>query len=352
MKSALVLALVGTQSSSAAVLGGKAFLGNGMQPEVVARTLSNVEDEWKAQAAVFAECNSTSALPGSSIVNCADAPSSFGKSCSTVVGAIIQGSGGDRDVAKEYMADVCSQRSISGWHQQQCNALAVAVRGSMSADKYENRENFNSVKLCTGFWSHFLGDEQTRLAKEKVDHDAAEKLAAEETEAAEKAAAEQRKKQAAEEAERKKTEEATRKKQEAEAQAAEAKEKAAEAAAKAAQKKLEAEESAKAAKLKKAEADAAEKEQKKAVSEAKVAPVATKEAPKPAAAVKAAPVVVTKAAAKPVAKAPEPVVAKPAVVVAVAKETLKQVAPTAAKPAETKTVATPAKAAATAPKAF
>merc|ERR1719473_271866 len=112
----LVLALAAAlPASSVLTFGGHArsFLGNGMQPEVVARTLSHVEEEWKAQAAVFAECNSTSGLEGATIVNCNDAPASFGKSCGTVVSAIVQGSGGDRDVAKEYMVDVCSQRIIS-----------------------------------------------------------------------------------------------------------------------------------------------------------------------------------------------------------------------------------------------
>merc|ERR1719498_93957 len=165
MRAVLVLAFAVSNPASAAFLEKKSFLGNGMQPQVVARTLSNVEDEWKAQAAVFAECNSTAGLPGATIVNCADAPTSFGKSCSTVVSAIIQGSGGDKDVAKEYMADVCSQKTISGWHQEQCHSLALSVRDSMSADKYSNRMSFNSNKLCTSFWSKFLETEKQRMAK-------------------------------------------------------------------------------------------------------------------------------------------------------------------------------------------
>jgi len=258
MKLILSLALATSSPSAAAILGKKAFLGNGMQPEVVARTLSNVEDEWKAQAAVFAECNLTSGLEGATIVNCADAPTSFGKSCGTVVNAIVQGSGGDKDVTKEYMADVCSQPAISGWHQQQCHALALAVRGAMSADTYQNRMNFNSGKLCTSFWSHFLSEEQAKMAKEKADREAAEKQAAEEAAEAAKKQEEELKK----EAERKKEEEAARLKEEAEAKAAEAKAKAAEAAARAAQKKVEAEAVAKAAQEKQAEAEAADLEHK------------------------------------------------------------------------------------------
>merc|ERR1719460_787240 len=167
-KFALALGFAIVSSSSAAVLRGQFALGNGMQPEVVARTLSNVQDEWRAQADVFAECSATSNLPGASIVNCADAPSSFGKSCGTVVNAIIQGSGGDKDVAKEYMADVCTQKSMSGWHQSQCNNLAAAVRGSMSVDKYSNRMGFDSSKLCKSFWSKMVDGEKQRLDKEKA----------------------------------------------------------------------------------------------------------------------------------------------------------------------------------------
>jgi colicin import membrane protein len=256
-----------------------------MQPEVVARTLSNVEDEWKAQAAVFAECNGTSGLEGATIVNCADAPNSFDKSCGTVVSAIVSGAGGDRDVAKEYMADVCSQKIISGWHMQQCHALAVAVQGGMTADKYENRMSFNSAKLCSAFWSHFLADEQARMAKEQAEHEAAEKKAAEEADEKDRLYQEELKK----EAERKKAEEAARQKQEAEAKAAEAKAKAAEAAARAAQKKVEAEEVAQVAKVKLAEAEKAQEEHKKAVANADV-----ESKPEPVAAVKKEPVVASK----------------------------------------------------------
>jgi hypothetical protein len=340
MKSVLVLALAAP--SSAAILGQKAFLGNGMRPEVVAQTLSNVEDEWKAQAAVFAECNSTSGLEGASIVNCEDAPSSFGKSCSTVVGAIVQGSGGDRDVAKEYMVDVCSQKAISGWHQQQCHTLADAVRGAMTADKYENRESFNSAKLCTGFWSRFLADEQQRVAKEQAEHDAAEKKAAEEAAEKDKLFQEQLKK----EAERKKAEEAAHKKEEAAAQAAEAKAKVAEAAARAAQKKLEAEQVAEAAKLKKAEAEAAEHDQAEAASKAAkvvtTAPAA--KTPEVAKVLVATPVaaekktVATAAEVKPVIAEKAAVAVKPDVK---ATASPKAATPTAAKPAAAKAVATP-----------
>jgi hypothetical protein len=166
--------------------GGRTFLGAEMQPEVVARTLRNVEEEWKAQAALFAQCDNTDGKTVS-LVDCSDAPASFSKSCSIVVGAVVQGSNGDKHVAKEYMTDVCSQTAIKGWHQDKCNSLATAISGAMSADTYQNRYGFNSNKLCTSFWSTFLKEEQQDIAKEKAEREASEKKAAEEEKAAQEA---------------------------------------------------------------------------------------------------------------------------------------------------------------------
>jgi len=176
----LVLLAVAPAAIHARAFGGRAFLSSNMQPEVVARTLRNVEDEWKAQAAVFLQCDPKAAKNSIALVDCSDAPVSFGKSCSIIAGAVIQGSGGDRNVAKEYMADVCSQSAIKGWHQQKCQGLALAVSGAMSADSYQNRYNFNSQNLCAGLWSRFLKEEGESMAAEKVSREASLKKAAEE----------------------------------------------------------------------------------------------------------------------------------------------------------------------------
>jgi len=165
MKAIAVFALAAPVS--AAILGQKAFLGNGMQPEVVARTLSNVEDEWKAQAAVFAECNSTSGLEGTTIVDCADAPTSFGKSCGTVVSAIIQGSGGDRDVAKEYMADVCAEAKGAA-EKEQCTEFSAGVEGFMTDDVEINRDELKFEKFCQTFWNTGV-KKIAKVAADKLD---------------------------------------------------------------------------------------------------------------------------------------------------------------------------------------
>merc|ERR1719235_2824257 len=278
-------------SSGAAVLGQRSFLENGMQPDVVAKTLSAVQGEWKAQVAIFADCDisSDSASP---VVNCKNAKSSFEKSCSTISNAIVQGSGGDRDVMKEYMGDVCKQKSMTGWHKVQCDAVSSLIGKSMSADKYQNRMSFNSAKLCNGLWSNLLTERQQEAAKEKAEKEAAQKKADEEAAAEEKQRQEAEKKRQ----ERKKAEQAEREKQEVAVKAAEAKAKAAEAAAEAAEKKALAEAAVKAAAAKAAAQQAAAEKAasdkaaaEKAVAKAEAEKLAAeKAAAEKAAAVKAA----------------------------------------------------------------
>jgi hypothetical protein len=265
----IVFVLVATGVNAHAISrNGRNFLGTNMRPDVVAHTLMNVEEEWRAQAAIFSQCNSTGS-DGAGIVNCQDAPNSFGKSCGTVVSAIVQGSDGDRNVAKEYMSDVCSQASVTGWHKQHCQSLTQAVGTLMSADSYSNRNAFDSMKVCTGFWADFVKEEQKRLEEERLEREAAEKKAAEEEklakEAADKKAQEEAAEQARKAAEESKAEEARKELERIAQQKAEAEAKAKEAADRLAQKKAEAEAMAKAAQQKIEEAKEAEKEHKEAL---------------------------------------------------------------------------------------
>lgn len=226
----------------------QAFLATDMQPQIVAHTLLRVEDEWRSQAAAFAECNAT-LTDSSDATDCNGAPSSFQKSCSTVVSAVVQASSGDRQVVSEYMSDICGEAELSGWHQERCGELASAVHESMLDDNYENRENFNAGSLCAKFWSRFAAEEKTRVDQERAERAAEEKKAEDERVAAEKKAAEE----AAEE-------EKKREKDEAEAKAAEAKRQAEEAAAALKAKKEEAEKQAEEAKKKMEEAKLAAEE--------------------------------------------------------------------------------------------
>lgn len=223
----------------------KSFLASDLQPDVVAHTLLQVEDEWRAQAASFAECNVTLS-EGADLSECGSATSAFQKSCSTVVEAVVKASSGDRSHVKEYMGVVCGENELSGWHQERCSELASSVYDAMSDDNYENRENFNVANLCTGFWSRFTVEEKARVDEERAEREAAEKKAEEERIEAEKKAAAL----AAEEQKR-------REKEAAEERAQEAKRQAEEAAAALKAKKEEAERQAEEARHKMEEAQAA-----------------------------------------------------------------------------------------------
>lgn len=269
----LFVSLCVAPCAGVAVVRGSAFLAaddaedERMHPDVVAKTLARVEEEWKEQATIFTECNASLEKSG-----CKDVPASFARSCATVVSAVVQGSSGKRGVASEYMANVCSQKTLASWQKLRCTDLADAiVNHAMTADSYANREKLDSAKLCGGFWSKFVEAERKREVQEAAERAARQKKEAEEAAAskkrAEKAAAAARKKaqeEARAEGERRAKEEARKareaKEQEAKRKAAEAKARAAEAAARLAQKKAEAEAIQKAAQQKLEEASKAEKE--------------------------------------------------------------------------------------------
>jgi flagellar biosynthesis GTPase FlhF len=202
MKAALLL--IGT-AVAVAKLRSQSFLGSDMQPEAVAHTLVQVEDEWRTQAASFAECNATLA-EGSDISECDSAPEAFRKSCTTVVSAVVKASSGNKGNVREYMGIVCGESELSGWHRERCNELTSSLVDSMSYDNYENRENFNEVSLCSGYWEKFAAEEKVRVDQERAEREAAEKKAEEERIEAEKKAAieaaEAEKRRAKEEAER------------------------------------------------------------------------------------------------------------------------------------------------------
>jgi len=259
-----VIALALLAAAHGAVLRGQTVNTEVMRPEVVAMTLARVEDEWKAEATDF----TTVCADKTDNKDCLTAPAAFTRSCATVVSAVVQGSGGDRKVAKEYMANVCGQKALAGWHKLRCTDLASAiVERAMTADNYANRETMNSGKLCTSFWSKFVDAERKREAAEAIERAAREKKEAEEAAIA-KAKAEA---DAKIEAERKAKEEVERlqkeKEQKAKQAAEEAKARAVEAAAKLAEKKAEAEKVAKAAQEKLEEAAKAEAEHLKLKAE-------------------------------------------------------------------------------------
>jgi len=196
----------------------KGFLAAGMQPDVVAHTLVQMQDAWKEEAINFVECNASASNKEDSEL-CAKGASEFKKSCATVANTVVRASGGDWHIVKEYMDDVCDEKELEGWRRERCQKFAVALADGMKFDAFGNRENYDGIGVCTGFWSVF-----TDLERDHVEKARAERKVARENAAAAKAEVD---KKAAEEAAQA---EALRQKEEAEQKAEEAKKKAEEAA--------------------------------------------------------------------------------------------------------------------------
>jgi len=325
VRTVLALALLAAPAADAAILRGQALNAQQMQPQVVAMTLARVENDWKAEAGIFSmECNTTTGKG-----NCKESPAAFAKSCTTVVAAVVQGSGGDRRVAKEYMSNVCNQKQLVGWRKARCTDLASAIEGAMSVDNFFNRESFTSGKLCTSFWSKFVDEERKREEQEALERAQREKVEAEEAAKAKVKAEEEAKKEAGrrmeEEANHAKAEakaKAEAAEQKAKVDAAEAKDRAAEAAKKLAEKRAEAEKEQKAAEQKLEEAKKAEVEHVKLQAEQKKSEEVLKNAKKTQAPVAVVPQAPAKEVKTVVAKA----VAKEPATKAVATETKKAAA--------------------------
>jgi len=278
---AVVVALAGAADAAKVFLGNKAV----MRPDLVAKSLAKVEDEWNLQVASFVECNA-SAATAEEASECTLAPHAFQHSCSKVVTAMVAGSDGSKADVSEYMVTVCGEDAqvSDGWRKERCQALSKAIASGMSDDAYNNRESFDSNKLCAKFWTKFMTEENTRVQKEEAVKAAEEKTKEEERVAAEKkaeedAAAEDKKRaeEAAVEEAKKKEEEvkAAADAKEAEAKALAEKNAKAEAASEAAEKTLEA---VKAVEDKQAEAKEEAKAEAAPVA-AEAAPVAAEAAP-------------------------------------------------------------------------
>lgn len=196
------LLMLGVAPAAAAVRGTadrQGFLSTreGMRPEVVALSLGKVEDEWKNQYHLYVECNQ-SASSEAEARRCLDAPKAFERSCSKIVTAMVEASGGNRENVHEYMADVCSEPRLQGWRQGRCEILAATVLASMSPDSYSNREALNTQPLCVSFWSRFSAEEEEQMKLERTQVEARQKKEQEEREAEEKRMAEQEAQQDAE----------------------------------------------------------------------------------------------------------------------------------------------------------
>uniref|UniRef100_A0A7S1LEX6 Uncharacterized protein n=1 Tax=Alexandrium catenella TaxID=2925 RepID=A0A7S1LEX6_ALECA len=240
--------------------GGFLSLSTEMQPQVVAQTLVKVEDEWRAEARASAECNATGALSGAGCEG--GAPRRFGKSCPTVLSAVVRASAGDRGVVQEYLDEICAQEQLKGWRSRVCQTFSFAVTAAMTADVYENREELDVASVCRDFWKGLAEDEKAIVAKERAEQEASEREEAAKKAAVAKEAAEKAAKEAAELAERRQAEEATEAQRRQAEAAAEAKRQSEEEAAR------QAAAAQSAAEQVSAEADERQREVEKTLAEA------------------------------------------------------------------------------------
>jgi hypothetical protein len=136
-----------------------------MRPDLVARTLAKVGDEWTEEVMQFFDCNDT-ATKESDAKMCEN--KEFKKSCPTVVNAIVQASNGDRAVVSEYMGDVCSEPALEGSHNGQCQVLASTLSEKMTSDSYDNRERLDPEHFCQEFWTRLAAEERQRMGQERL----------------------------------------------------------------------------------------------------------------------------------------------------------------------------------------
>jgi len=174
--------------------------GMGMRPDLVAKTLAKVGDEWTEETMQFFSCNE-SAATASDAKACEN--KDFQKSCPTVVNAIVQASNGDRAVVVEYMGDVCDEPALAGAHHGQCQVLATTLSDKLTSDSYDNRERMDTDRFCQEFWTRLTAEERRRTGEERLARLERETKAAEAAAAPAKAKAEEKtEKPAEEEAER------------------------------------------------------------------------------------------------------------------------------------------------------
>jgi len=200
------VAFVACATADAAVLRGQKVQAH-MQPELVAKSFKTVEDNWRSEALSFAECTASSDAG-----DCTGSSQRFVESCTTLVGAVVKASSGDRSVVQEYLGDICAQPVLDDWHRSSCGEFSTALISALGVDSFSNREDLNSQAMCTKLWSKFSTEQRALFEKEQAERQEEEKAAElrakqeaeEQRKAAEATAAEEAKAKAEEEAAQKK----------------------------------------------------------------------------------------------------------------------------------------------------
>lgn len=146
-----------------------------MQPEVVAKLLTQVEARWK-ESRVASLRNQTDE---------SEALAEMTKSCTKVAKAVIDGSEGDKNRVVEYMADVCSI-GTNGADKRGCESFAAGIESTMTYDVEVNRDSLDLSKFCLAYWqttvtvdakaeAQKLNEEDATRAKEEAERAEAER---------------------------------------------------------------------------------------------------------------------------------------------------------------------------------
>lgn len=150
--------------SSSDVHRGKNFLANMLQPDVAAKSLVAMEEEWQAEAGIYADCQAHGTQEATK--ECVEASKHFKDSCNKVVEAVLQGSSGDKDSVNQYMDEVCAQDVMQDWHKDRCLSFANQVNGVMSVDSFENRDVLKATDFCSRMWEGIVSSEKERAQKD------------------------------------------------------------------------------------------------------------------------------------------------------------------------------------------
>jgi len=159
---------------AALVRGQGGFLSptGGLEPDRVAKTLANIEDDWRSQAVVSVQCGTAGTLPGDAEEKCKQNSKLFQKSCSTVVNWMVQSNGDSPHKVKVFMDEVCTHQDLKGQQQERCQNLEAAVLNALASEG-EHSDSFRPDGPCQKFWTALVEQEQTRLAQEDASASAA-----------------------------------------------------------------------------------------------------------------------------------------------------------------------------------
>eukprot|EP00929_Paragymnodinium_shiwhaense_P088111 TRINITY_DN4831_c0_g1_i1.p1 TRINITY_DN4831_c0_g1~~TRINITY_DN4831_c0_g1_i1.p1 ORF type:complete len:275 (-),score=108.48 TRINITY_DN4831_c0_g1_i1:128-952(-) len=161
--------LVTADALSLSNIGLRQTFGANLRPDAAAAALAPVEDEWEQQVTMYTNCVAEQQADSKAEeAACEAAPQAFGRSCDTVVKAVVHGSSGDKEAVQNYLGEVCGQSTLAGWKQGYCQWFQATVTEAMSLNSYSNRESLKIGELCHTFWQRILKEGEAQRLHEKT----------------------------------------------------------------------------------------------------------------------------------------------------------------------------------------